>query len=273
MQDKPQIVRLATRIYRLLLYAYPTPFRRHFGREMALLFRDDARDTLQRHGPLALVGLWLLAFFDLLKTALAEHIWEIFHMPLEKMERWSGPAAFLGGLIFAAGVIWSVGIDNGRSGNVAYVVLLLSFILSLPLLGLGLYGLYRRLPASLRPLNLLAFSVALGGLFLYTVGWLSVFVDLLVDVAVTVGDTGFVIAALGFTAMAIITLTSRALDRWSFAPLLSAASMVVIGLNVGEDTATSFWMALLSLYGLGWLLLGFALWITHDESTGPAMLA
>lgn len=273
MQETPPLLSLSTGFYRLLLYAYPAPFRRDFGREMAQLFRDDARDTLQRHGPVALAGLWLLTIFDLLKTALAEHVWEVFHMPLEKMERWSGPAAFFGGLLFGGGVVWSVAIAGEEGGLAAYVVLLLSFALSLPLLGLGLYGLYRRLPASKRAINVLAFSVALGGLFLYTVGWLSVFVDLLVDIAATVGNIGFGVASLGFAAMAIIALASRALGRWRFVPLLSAASMVVIGLNAGENPGTSFWIPIISLYSLGWLLLGVALWATYEDSTAPALPA
>ena len=100
--NKPNPLALSGRIYSLLLYAYPVPFRREYGRLMAQLFRDEARDTLQGSGTAGLIGLWFLTLYDLMKTAFAEHIWEVFHMPIEKLQRWSGPAAAIAGPLWVS---------------------------------------------------------------------------------------------------------------------------------------------------------------------------
>ncbi len=38
--NKPNPLALSVRIYSLLLYAYPAPFRREYGHPMAQLFKD-----------------------------------------------------------------------------------------------------------------------------------------------------------------------------------------------------------------------------------------
>lgn len=47
---------------------------------MAQVFRDQCREAYRRGGLKKVVWLWFPTFFDLTKTALAEHIWEVFHM-------------------------------------------------------------------------------------------------------------------------------------------------------------------------------------------------
>jgi hypothetical protein len=69
MFSPAKLLALSNRLYCLLLYLYPTPFRREYGTHMAQVFRDDVRGILQDSGILAVMGLWPLAFFDLLKTA------------------------------------------------------------------------------------------------------------------------------------------------------------------------------------------------------------
>lgn len=61
--------RLALRLYQLALYAYPAPFRRAFGDELAQVFRDmyeEARDS-SSHARMA--RLWARALSDLLWSA------------------------------------------------------------------------------------------------------------------------------------------------------------------------------------------------------------
>jgi len=62
------------KIFRFLLLAYPREFRREFGPEMAQLFRDCYLAEKRTSGPLGVWRLWLLTFFDLLKTAPKEHL-------------------------------------------------------------------------------------------------------------------------------------------------------------------------------------------------------
>ena len=81
MLSSARLLALSNRVYCLLLYLYPVPFRQEYGYHMAQLFRDDVRSTLRDSGRLAVVGLWLLAFFDLLKTAVDAQLHTLYHDP------------------------------------------------------------------------------------------------------------------------------------------------------------------------------------------------
>ena len=65
-------VRLADRIYRVLLVAYPDEFRRRYGAQMAQTFRDLCREQLERGGALAFARQSLRATADLAANALLE---------------------------------------------------------------------------------------------------------------------------------------------------------------------------------------------------------
>jgi predicted permease len=57
---------IADRIYRFLLHAYPGEFRDEYSRDLVQLFRDNLRDS-------GVLGTWLLALNDLIRTAPAQH--------------------------------------------------------------------------------------------------------------------------------------------------------------------------------------------------------
>lgn len=61
------------RVYAALLMAYPSGFRREYGREMRLLFADRRREAGGAR-PLALLSLWCETVGDLARTAPAEHL-------------------------------------------------------------------------------------------------------------------------------------------------------------------------------------------------------
>jgi hypothetical protein len=65
-------VTLSVRVYRLLLATYPRRFRREYGREMALAFRDCCRDAYRQDGSLALLRLWPRTLRDLAASAIGE---------------------------------------------------------------------------------------------------------------------------------------------------------------------------------------------------------
>ena len=65
---------IACQIYSLLLYLCPRSFRLEYGGPMAQLFRDKYRDALRTGRPPVLINLWLFTLFDLLRTALVEHL-------------------------------------------------------------------------------------------------------------------------------------------------------------------------------------------------------
>ncbi|HJP91397.1 MAG TPA: hypothetical protein VJ875_05550 [Pyrinomonadaceae bacterium] len=65
---------LSCRIYRMLLAAYPSDFRREYGPSMLQVFRDSYRDALMRQKKLATVNYWLAILCDLVVTATRQHI-------------------------------------------------------------------------------------------------------------------------------------------------------------------------------------------------------
>ncbi len=71
---------VSDRLYRRLLLACPKSFREEYGPHMAQLFRDQCRDVYGESGAKGMVWLWVTAVFDLGKTAVSEHIWEVSHM-------------------------------------------------------------------------------------------------------------------------------------------------------------------------------------------------
>ncbi len=68
------VVAFCTRLYPILLVAYPADFRRTYGPQMGQVFRDCCRDTYQRRGSRGLVALCLTTLGDLLVSACAERI-------------------------------------------------------------------------------------------------------------------------------------------------------------------------------------------------------
>ena len=55
--------------YRLLLRAYPAPFRQEYGDEMSRLFRDCLSEGGRCHGVPGLAFVWAYTLLDLVITA------------------------------------------------------------------------------------------------------------------------------------------------------------------------------------------------------------
>jgi hypothetical protein len=266
MQNQSQMLTLSGRIYNLLLLAYPARFRRAFGQEMAQVFRDDLRHTLQESGLAGLVGLWFLVVLDLVKTAFAEHIWEVFHMPIEKLERWTGLAAALGGALFTF-------IAYGTSISLLTdVVVLVLFLAMFILWAIALAGLYLRLPAASHPGNMVTSAIAELGLLLLAIGFLLLFLtdssDIVYNMLGIGGISGFV---LGIAGMGIIALRYRAMGVWRFVPLLLAGVSLGFVVSFIQDLPVS--ITFIYLTSFCWLLLGIGLWTSAKEEGGPALPA
>ena len=260
--NKPNPLALSVRIYSLLLYVYPASFRREYGHPMAQLFMDEARDTLQRGGTTGLIGLWFLTLFDLLKTAFAEHIWEVFHMSMEKLQRWSGPTATIAGTLWVSLFLIEVE-DNLR---------ILLFVPTLLFMAVGLAGLYRRLPPSLRLGNTLAFGVALIGLLLMLAGAIGLSLTD-VDLFWTTLVVAFLAVIVGIAGMGVIAISKRTLGRLSFIPLAQAAFLAGTFFAAGDSGGNSLQVTFIVLYGISWILLGVTLWNTREDAPGPALPA
>ena len=261
--DKPNPLALSVRIYSLMLYAYPAAFSREYGHPMAQLFKDEARDTLQGSGTAGLIGLWFLTLFDLLKTAFAEHIWEVFHMSMEKLQRWSGPAAAIAGPLWVS--IWFIeGVDE----NVIFLLL----VPTLLFMAVGLAGLYRSLPASMRLGNTLAFGVALIGFLLMVVAAIGLSLTE-ADLFWYTMTVAFLTVIVGIAGMGVIAISKRALGRLSFVPLAQAAFLAGIFFTGGDSETDPLQISFIVLFGISWILLGVALWTKREDAPGPALPA
>ena len=260
--NKPNALDLSGRIYSLLLYAYPAAFRREYGRLMAQLFRDEVRDTQQGGGTAGLVGLWLLTIYDLLKTAFAEHIWEVFHMSMEKLQRWSGLAAAIAGPLWVS--LFLIEVEEN--------ILFLFFVPTLLFMAVGLTGLYRRLPASLNLGNRLAFGVALIGLLLMLVSALGLGLTE-ADCFWNIMVVAFLTVIVGIAGMGVIAISKRALGRLSFVPLAQAAFLAGTFFTGGDSGPDPLQITFTVLFGISWMLLGVALWSTREDAPGPALPA
>ncbi len=69
----PRSAVASSRIYSLLLWLCPGPYRRAYGPPMAQAFRDLARAAYRRHGAWGILALWARILPDACATALAEH--------------------------------------------------------------------------------------------------------------------------------------------------------------------------------------------------------
>jgi len=64
----------STVIYECLLLAYPRPFRRRYGEEMASVFSENCLYACRSCGSYAVLGLWLSTLEDLLISTSAERV-------------------------------------------------------------------------------------------------------------------------------------------------------------------------------------------------------
>ena len=259
MFSQAALIRLSNRIFCGLLYLYPARFRREYGYDMAQVFRDDVRGTYHESGVWAVTGLWMLAFVDLVKTAVAEHLMEIFHMPLENLTRWSGPAGAMGGILYAIG-----------SASIVYGVtaFIFSAIGAGLLLGFGLFGLYKCLPPTFGRLNTLTFCAALFGLLMSHFSAVAiVWTDNSESLWITALFMG--LSIIGFAGMGIIAMANQSLGRLSFTPLLALVATLSLFSLYNNQTFSSLWVIVLSFYAGSWILLGIALWQAYREPEPP----
>lgn len=102
MRSENSLINIATSIYKLSLYLYPASFRREFGPEMVLTFRDKSLFEQEQRGTAALPLLWIAFFFDLISTALQERLQEVYAMSAANFGRIAGAGAGLAGIYWIA---------------------------------------------------------------------------------------------------------------------------------------------------------------------------
>lgn len=89
-------IRISVHLYRTLLSAYPAPFRREYGRQMAQVFRDACLDAVRLSGSAGLLALWVRILFDLFKSVIEERLLQATDMTRLKFIRLAGWGMMLG---------------------------------------------------------------------------------------------------------------------------------------------------------------------------------
>ena len=272
-------VSTSARLYRLLLAAYPARFRREYAEPMVQAFRDCCRDA-QRRGVRELAQVWLLALRDLLATAPRERGAAIWHVMAPPLSRWSGPAAILGGSLWAATALAWIQPDADYAGPTSgpgglYAVTNALFSPAALLLLVGLVGLQARRVGGSGWLAKLGFVLASCGAALIVAtnilaGWLHLppwwwswwYV-------VTPGGS---LLFAGLVFFGIATVRANGLARWRELPLvlgLLGWSTFYLPGSYRDLPTVAAWVS----FGLGWVLLGAVLWSGTPGETEPPLAA
>jgi hypothetical protein len=81
---------------------------------------------------------------------------------------------------------------------------------------------------------------------------------------------------LGIAGMGNIAISHKSLGSWSFVPLALSLTFLGYAINIGLSLNDSTSVAILidifsALTMIGWLLLGYALWASQEESPAPTV--
>lgn len=117
------------RLYRLLLFLYPREFRRAYGEEMCLLFREMCVQARHRSGLVGVVSFWLEAICDVL--------WSVFLLHRERVAV-SALASALAILVYGVALLLieprvSCASDHAQSGPLAFGIGVQGTLLTLAL--------------------------------------------------------------------------------------------------------------------------------------------
>jgi hypothetical protein len=260
--SEPLPVHYSLQVYRLLLYVFPSGFRREYGYPMLQVFRDCCRRMFFERGSFGLVTLWTRTMLDTLATAIEEHSQRGVDMSKEKFIRLAGWALPVGGLALILGwlagmrpeynrySIYSLQIDQYLNVADMYLVALGMLLLSVGFMGLlARYGAesgqFGRLWLGFGAVSGLVSAIGATGLGIFDSDpWWSMFI--------------FGMAA-NFLAMAlfgVLCLRSRLLPKWNGLPLLAGIWVpLFIMISMLYEVISGGWLELPeAIFGLIWTL-------------------
>lgn len=261
MQTWSKSLVLSDRIYRFLLLAYPSSFRRDYGAEMAQVFRDECRSRLKHDTPGGLTRLWIWTLGDWSGTVLKQHIEEAFHMSGQKwLIRLGALAAVAGGIV---GIYLAAQGPNSY-GNFGWDGWLAPVVAVLFALGLGcaVAAYHQRLG----PLGWSGAALAVIGLLLVAVGHA---VDALWPL-IFIGPV--VIVPIGSLLLGISIYRDKSTPTWwrVFPFLICAIALGGFTIEVlegatGNSTPDRGMQMTEALFSLAWIGLGVGLWLTYEQ--------
>ena len=286
----PKLVSLSLSIYRLLLYVYPSGFRREYGPHMTQVFRDCCLRAIRNDGTPGMLSLWATVCLDLVQSVLSEHIRKGVHMSKQRFVQLSSWCLIFGGiaLVLGFGADWLSSAPEYDPYNfysrpidrVLETINLVSLPASMVLITIGVAGLYARytpdggktakLFLGLSVSGGLVASIAVLPLLLTdTDGWWSVMM------------LGFVALFLGLLLFGLVAVRSRLMRRGNWLPV-AAGLFITAFLLVSTiyEINTGGWLELtpmvdvigmlvtgLSLVGIGYVMLSD---LPEEQMLSPA---
>jgi hypothetical protein len=227
----PLSVRVSVALYRLLLFAYPSEFRREYAQAMIQIFRDCCLRDTRRAGLYGLLGLWLRTTLDYLVTVIGEHLQKGTLMSKSLLSKLGGWGFMIGSILFVSGwvassrpvynIYNSASLPIDRLLNQAATPLMAMGSL---LLTFGFVGLHARYAQA-------AGSFAAGSLWVGVLGGLMTTVGV---IGLGIADQspwwesfiiGMVVVSLSLVSFGAACLRKRLLLRWN--PLPLAAGLII----------------------------------------------
>jgi hypothetical protein len=234
------IVAFSVRVYQALLVAYPTKFQQKYGSQMVQVFQDCCLRALRQGGTNGMARLWAVTLLDLVQSVISEHRQKEIEMKREmKPEdiQMAGGALIWGAVAFVIGTLSLIMGGPPLWG----VSVILTTILSMPLLVVGLLGVRSRYGQKVGGFgkNILLVGVILGPLTsligLFGLSYSSGLLGVLLSIGPTVLFA--CLALFGFVA-----LYKRPLPRWNVAPVMAGVwSTIHTLLYITTSMSTGDW--------------------------------
>jgi len=262
MSSTNRFIHIAANLYQLLIIIYPASFRREFGPEMVVIFRDVSCAERDKKGAAALIGLWIALFFDLIATAVIERIREVYAMSTSNFGRLAGLGGILAGLLWLGIIVIQIVLDKDSVEDLIAVVPPVLMLL----VTLALYLQFEHNISGVLGLAVFAFGTVL--LLLAMFGYvLDVEVEGVIGAvgAFTINFFGYSIQGLGLLITAIAFRSRGYFKPWSTILIPLGAFVMAnwpIGfaiaflLSLSEQHTGIMWAADWVVSGIAWIILG-----------------
>jgi hypothetical protein len=208
-------IAFSTRVYQLLLHAYPTKFQQEYGAEMAQVFQDCCLRTLRQGGKNGMARLWAVTLLDLIQSVISEHTHKETDMSKSKLIKFSGWAFILASFGFMTLL--------GNSNPVTFAgSVIASLLLAIGMLGLrvrygGTVGMLGRNSLLFGVIGMVLLYVVVAYLFLMYFGVLPT-IQIQNQGAWILLFGGPAIGLLGLTLFGLAALHNRPMPRLNWLP-------------------------------------------------------
>ena len=272
MRKDDLVIIWSTRLFQIFLVLYPSRFRRDYGREMTLVFRDTCLQAQHCHGTMGILELWLTTLLDLFSTALAERLSEVYQMSSTAMfTRVSGLVAAVGGVMLLI-LVYGEFVLDGIWQPVGYLILMTVYGLGI---AIGVAGFY--VLGQYESSGRLGLGLALLGGVTVSASWILMFF-FESELWWTILIVGMALSELGLVIFGWSAFKHRLLPRWNSLPLVAGGLALAIHITAiaallfGSENRIyiTFWLA---ANGLGWVALGALLMLGDKRAayhTGAA---